>query len=96
MNLDKLIITLEKKGWKVSKEFLENNEEYLQDLVNEAEKQALILFNVSNNEVQVAICPKCKSKNTHSIMNDELIQNLIILHNNMKDVSWLKKLSEYL
>ena len=48
MDLDKIIIALEKQGWKVDKDFLEKNEEYLQDFANEAKKQALSLLDVSN------------------------------------------------
>lgn len=48
MNLNKIIISLEKQGWKADKNFLEKNEEYLQDFANETEKQALSLFDVSN------------------------------------------------
>jgi len=82
MNLDKLIITLEKKGWEVSKKFLKNNEEYLQDLVNEAEKQALILFNVSGwlefygneklfNEMAKKNCPCRYDDGTQGKYNDK-------------------------
>ena len=39
MDLDKIIIILEKDGWRTSKDFLEHNEEYLQALIDETEKQ---------------------------------------------------------
>jgi hypothetical protein len=46
MDLDKVLIKLEKQGWKLEKHFLEVNENFLQDLVDETEKQ-LILSGVS-------------------------------------------------
>jgi hypothetical protein len=39
MDLDKVLIKLEKQGWKLEKHFLEVNENFLQDLVDETEKQ---------------------------------------------------------
>ena len=38
MDLDKIRIKLEKQGWKLEKYFLENNQNFLQDLVDETEK----------------------------------------------------------
>ena len=42
MDLDKILISLEKQGWKLEKDFLDNNENFLQDLVDETEKQLTI------------------------------------------------------
>jgi hypothetical protein len=38
MDLDKILIKLEKQGWKLEKDFLDNNQNFLQDLVDETEK----------------------------------------------------------
>ena len=38
MNLDKILIKLEKQGWKLEKDFLDKNQNFLQDLVDETEK----------------------------------------------------------
>ena len=38
MDLDKILIKLEKKGWKLEKDFLEINQEFLQDLVDETKE----------------------------------------------------------
>lgn len=38
MDLDKILIKLEKQGWKLEKDFLDKNQNFLQDLVDETEK----------------------------------------------------------
>ena len=39
MNLYRILIELEKQGWKLESDFLDHHENFLQDLVDETEKQ---------------------------------------------------------